>query len=1385
MHEQPMLHLKIKPFIIGAKDWSGNLSATTMLATQISYWNLTNSHWEPLIDPWTFTISVAKESPTSELNIQLSARERLDLNLSTTFAELAITTAKMWTQEGEDILQKARGSYAPYRIQNRTGSPIFIWAAEDHTSEGTGTQILSEQTIDWRFDDWKTMREHVSGSGQHNIGIRFVNKSWEPVPAVAVDREGEFVFTLRPRTEKHSNRLLCEVKVVDNVKVVTIRSTYKVDNQTLYPLEITLVDEHGHPVYSLEKVAPGQDFCLPIEAVNENRIRIQPDQGFGYKWCSPIRWEELVSSRSFTVKCPHTDPREAAFRFQAWVQSDLNPNESLVRKYPKINLKLRAPIELENLLPYNIQYRVYDKNTDQNWRSYLRQGGIMPVHSVELGHLVLLNVEVQDTVFKPSDFAIINTDGHSDFDIEQNLILRDSHERRLNLKLNYIRYPDSGGAFKVQIYSPYIIVNKTGLPFNVRSARSNRPTPPQDVAGETSTDVLSSPAPFLLSHANERGHDFVIRIGDSSWSKPFSVEAPAAETALVIPSQRQRSEEIHVGVSWSEGLGKYKLSKVITLAPRFLLKNNFAEPIQFREHGVAPREHSVINPGERCSLSFMRTGQEKLLMFAFPGLNAKWSPPINIEDIGSIHFRLPVSSDDQKLLRADVKVDGSTIFIYISAASEGWPFVIENGSDFTFSMCQADANIGEDQAKTSPPGPSSSKARPTYIIRPHATVSYAWDFPAARDKKMLLNVNGRKRLVDPMEIGVLMPFRFDEGRTVALDVRADGPKQVLRITNYNRDQSVYKPKRSNTLVSRQDSISSSVEAFEAVTTENVPTLSFSVDFAGIGISLVNRKLIEVIYVSIAHLSFEYIDSTNAQSVNLSCGSLQVDNQLHDALFPVILQPTPIPKESKGVAALPTVQASIILLKDEEHGVLFVKYCSVLLQALTIEVDEDLLFALYDLTQIKGASWEEVSQDVLIEHPQDIPEPKEAAAGRDLYFEVLELQPIKLFLSFMRTERVNSEEKLSIRNPLAVVLNALTMTVGNINDAPLEMNALAIKDVRLTTPELQARILYHYRQDVIRQLYRILGSADFIGNPVGLFTNVSSGVADIFYEPFHGVVMHGNKELGIGIAKGAASFVKKTVFGISDSMTKFTSSVGKGLSAATFDSEYQARRRMNQRRNKPKHAINGVTAGGEAFANSVASAMEGVLMKPLEGAESEGAVGFFKGMGKGIVGAVTKPVVGVFDLASNVSEGIRNTTTVFDNPERDRVRLPRLVPHDSVLRPYAAREAMGQYWMRDLNGGAYRREFYVAHINTPGSDNVVLLTMSRILSFWSKKLRLDWELPLTQVKGITVEDTGIRFAHKAGKEHDKFVFIPDKASQSWFFERVAGVVKAFNMRKKME
>ena len=93
-----------------------------------------------------------------------------------------------------------------------------------------------------------------------------------------------------------------------------------------------------------------------------------------------------------------------------------------------------------------------------------------------------------------------------------------------------------------------------------------------------------------------------------------------------------------------------------------------------------------------------------------------------------------------------------------------------------------------------------------------------------------------------------------------------------------------------------------------------------------------------------------------------------------------------------------------------------------------------------------------------------------------------------------------------------------MMIGNLENATLQFNALGLRDIRLSLPDIQNRVIYHYRQELLRQIYRLIGSADFLGNPVGLFENVSSGVVDIFYEPWHGVVQHGGGELGVGIAK---------------------------------------------------------------------------------------------------------------------------------------------------------------------------------------------------------------------------------------------------------------------------
>jgi vacuolar protein sorting-associated protein 13A/C len=217
--------------------------------------------------------------------------------------------------------------------------------------------------------------------------------------------------------------------------------------------------------------------------------------------------------------------------------------------------------------------------------------------------------------------------------------------------------------------------------------------------------------------------------------------------------------------------------------------------------------------------------------------------------------------------------------------------------------------------------------------------------------------------------------------------------------------------------------------------------------------------------------------------------------------------------------------------------------------MTFEIDEDFIYAILDFSKIPGASWLEQDEGSLCDDDLDIPEPKTDDGGQDIYFEVLYIQPAQIDLSLLRTEVVNVEDKTSSHNPLMFILNVLTMAIGNVNDAPVRLNALLLENARVSLPVLSQHLQTHYSNELLFQIHKILGSADFLGNPVGLFNNISSGVLDIFYEPYNGFIMTDRpQELGIGIAKGATSFVKKSVFGVSDSLSKFTGSLSKGTKA---------------------------------------------------------------------------------------------------------------------------------------------------------------------------------------------------------------------------------------------
>ena len=1371
VHELPLIDWSVKKFNIDVRDWSGAMSADTNFDTFINVYNFSKSAWEPLIEPWQLGFHMSKSQHPDVMSMEIYSHKTMELTVTSATIALASKSFNFLSSD-EDMLSKPRVADAPYRIRNYTGFDLSVWADDAKNDQGAAAKLTDGEEYPWRFEDATSMRENLSVEGNAGlVGIRLEGSGFESINRIAVVREGETLYNLKPRKDKIQHKMLVEVKLgADNVKYITFRSPLLVENRTQIPIEIGIFSPEEGDLLKIEKIAPGEARPSPVGAAFVHSVVLRPDQGFGYGWSNErLFWKDLLKKPTRTITCQGESGDRGSPPFYFQMNASYDKKDPIAKIYPYMRIKISAPIEIQNLLPYDFKYRIYDKDTRKDWTNFLRKGGVSPVHVVELSHLLLLSVDLEETTFKQSDFAIINSNTREDFRRENALTIKDDQGTSLKLRLHYFNVKDSGGAFKVSIYSPYVILNKTGLEIGIQSKGyfgSSKATASQSI--RTDSDPQKDKAkPYLYSYpTDDRKNRSQLKIGDSSWSKPQSFDAIGSTYQVVVPSASGKTE-LHAGVSVTEGEGKYNLTKVISITPRFILKNRIGEELHLREPGSS--NVMKMNNNDLFPIHFMKQAQEKQLCLCFPGVNNQWSSPFNISNVGMTHIKLAKHGQRQKLIRVEVILEDATLFLHFTIETKHWPFSMRNESDTEFLFFQANPNVAEDEEDEGKSGWKPIR----YKLPPRSIMPYAWDYPASKNKELVLTSQGKERYVKLAEIGNLIPIKLppkERGgpmKVIDINIAAEGPTQTLVLSNYKPSKSLYRQKTGASVAS-QTSLN---QGFEVKDVNSDVNFKAELRLAGFGISLVNSNLKELLYLTFRELEVKYGDSKLYQTLNTTVKWIQIDNQLYGGIFPILLYPSVVPKTGKEMEAHPIFHAMVTRVKDDSYGVLYIKYATLLLQQITIELDEDFIFAMLDFTKVPGASWSEEREGKLCDESLDVPEPTREEQGQDVYFELLHLQPMQLDLSFVRTERINAEDTLS-NNPMMFFVNIMTMSIGNVNDAPIRLNALMLENARVSIPALLANIQNHYTQEFLRQIHIVLGSADFLGNPVGLFNNISSGVADIFYEPYQGLVMTDRpQELGIGIAKGASSFVKKSVFGFSDSMAKFTGSMSKGLAAATLDKEFQDQRRMSKSRNRPKHALYGVTAGGNAFAASMASGIGGLARHPLEGAEKEGAAGFVKGVGKGVLGVLTKPAIGAFDLASNVAEGVRNTTTVFDAEGLDRVRLTRFIGMDGIVRPYSQREALGQFWLKTADDGKYFNEDYIAHLELEGKDMLVMLTYDRIMLIRAKKLRMEWDIKLTDIQTISKERTGMSIGLKGGA-NGPFIPVADEGSRNWLYKQIA-------------
>lgn len=136
-------------------------------------------------------------------------------------------------------------------------------------------------------------------------------------------------------------------------------------------------------------------------------------------------------------------------------------------------------------------------------------------------------------------------------------------------------------------------------------------------------------------------------------------------------------------------------------------------------------------------------------------------------------------------------------------------------------------------------------------------------------------------------------------------------------------------------------------------------------------------------------------------------------------------------------------------------------------------------------------------------------------------------------------------------PFENLISAFGINFIDIDEAPIFLNGIVIKNCFDSVDGIKSKIIQNYKWAVLRQFYKLIGSIAILGNPIGLFKNISTGLSDMVEKPASGLVK-GPLELGRGIAEGGYSLVAHTLGGALSSLDKMTGALSTGLAFLCLD-----------------------------------------------------------------------------------------------------------------------------------------------------------------------------------------------------------------------------------------
>uniref|UniRef100_A0A8D3C607 Vacuolar protein sorting 13 homolog A n=1 Tax=Scophthalmus maximus TaxID=52904 RepID=A0A8D3C607_SCOMX len=1293
----PMLLVK-SSFLGDVTNWSTLINLHSELNLEVHYYNEVMGVWEPLLEPledesgdgfrsWRLELKMKKKPtkftlsdevdynvPDYKTVITISSKDQLNItlskfglamlsNLGTAFAEAAKQTAECFQKDG-----------APFVVKNRLGLPVSVRYSEMFCPIG---QQSANCTVE--LEDGETLGMDYStttDSDQFSAMISLSGKDYyiQPTPVghtsasvIPLIKVGRGMYSVMHNDSGVTRFLVCQIYSVEGSKYIKIRSPFQIINHFTIPFKVF----EGSTC--LGTAFPTEEFCVPLDSYR-SELSLQPiteddagdqfecSEGFSYE---DVSHEQPESRLQQTCRrCGNQDgvmminivPFKDAVTFKH--NGGIGENFDV----PFV-LHLWPSILLRNLLPYPIAYDLKDSGVSPP-EATLDPGHSAQLHTAVINQsrlgLRLLNYLAQDW----SDYGEGTERTRAELDIAV-----------------HVKY-DLGETL-IAIHSPYWMVNNTGRLLQYKADDIHRKHP------------LDYDMPLLFSFKPRyflKNNKVRLMISDSEASDDFSLDTVGSHGDVKC---KGRYKDYLVGVKIDAS--SFSLTRIVTFVPFYMLVNR-------TKHSVFICEEGQDNWSELQCNSIPFWPEAKRLKIKVEGC---LSPPRTIDFTRPENCLLLHLDNSVGGIIVDVNLSDHSATIRFSEYHDGAaPFLIINHTkDQTLKIHQSSQEITEQEE-----------------LEPGRAVHYTWAKPTG-SRELCWNCgtyNGTlKSEEDINNEGKLFVISFYEGlqrvvlfteeqriyklicesekvqlaeQEIILSLKNMG---VSLVNNSNSQEVSFigitssdvvwelKPKKKNrwkTLSTKEaEMLENSFKKYIECAPVDNAIVSFTPN--GMDMQMLQPCAAPLRRHFLPGVKVEYSVSPRQRAYRVQIHRIQIQNQLPGAIFPYVFYPVKLPKSiTMDSEPKPLTDISIVTRAAGHSDISRIKYFKVLIQEMDLKLDLGFLYAILDLFTPENVELFEKDIEYI---KTELNHVSAADTSPISLYEYFHISPIKLHLSFSLSTggedglKAKRDKEIIPVQSLNLLLKSIGATLTDVQDVVFKLAFFELTFQFCTTQQLQWEVIRHYSKQAIKQMYVLVLGLDVLGNPFGLIRGLSEGVEAFFYEPYQGAIQ-GPEEFVEGMALGVKALVGGAVGGIAGAASRITGAMAKGVAAITMDEEYQQKRReaMNK---QPSGLREGLTRGGKGLVSGFVSGITGIVTKPIKGAQKEGAAGFFKGLGKGLVGAVARPTGGIIDMASSTFQGIKRAAETSQDIES--LRPPRFIHEDGVIRPYKEREGLGSQMLQ--------------------------------------------------------------------------------------------------------